>query len=851
MTRRGRRTLSATGVTVFAAALAITAPLDPAATGAPAERRVVCDAFVDPVVDDSVPTASEVLGIALGDRDVTVAESDRYLRAVSAASPNVVDGVLARSWNGRPLRYAVVGKPAWTTPAALARIGRSLGALRDADTSAARASRIAASTPAVLWVAGNVHGGEESGTDATLRVLYELAARTDCTAQTILDKAIVVVLPTQNPDGREADTRRNAYGFDLNRDWFARTQPETDGKVSMLRRLPPQLFIDAHEMGSPGYFFPPNADPVYHDIGETPLSWIYELYGPTMQQAFDRFGYDYFNGRAYDLFYMGYGDTVPATGFNAAGMTYEKNSAEPAADRLQHQYTAIWSTLFAAGERHTILTEWRAEHVTAAREGRHGRLEPNQLYWEGAAIDNPVPDRRVRHYFLRAGDPDKAAEVSRLVARLRGMDVDVLRLTRPLRVPDYRPYGRGPRAVTLPAGTYWVPMAQGQKHWVQAMLNEDTYVPFPYFYDVTAFSGPLLENVAGGSSGAVLAPRARAVAVTPTAQARRSPVASRRAGAPNVGVWQISEASGSSIESAGWLRYVLDRRLGLLYDDLTAADIAGGGLDSLDVLVVPNGDAGTASTALGDAGRQALVQWVHDGGTLVMLRDSAVLANQLGLTTATYAAPTSDIPGSLVRVEVDTDSPLADGVGRTAWAMYEYEYVWATPYGDAVPVRYPGAGDEDWFVSGFAEGSGQLRGTAAVVDEANQDGRVVLFGFDPNYRAFTDGTAKMLSNAILGPRPDDPFRVVTPRRVRPADAAPPASDRMVLSVRADAADDVRGLLARYGAEADVVRAGGEVSFRVDLGGRSAEQHPWARLLADDVAALDDHAPNLVVAIRLP
>jgi hypothetical protein len=826
--------------------LALAAPPGTPASGAPTDRRAAaCDAFTEPVLDESVPTASEVLGISLGDRDVTVAESDRYLQAVSDASPKVVDGVLGRSWNGRPLRYAVVGKPAWTTPAALTRIGRSLNALRDADTPAAQASRIAATTPAVLWVAGNVHGGEESGTDASLRVLYELAARTDCTAQTILDKAVVVVLPTQNPDGREADTRRNAYGFDLNRDWFARTQPETDGKVDMLRRLPPQLFIDDHEMGSEGFFFPPNADPVYHDIGETPLSWIYELYGPTMQQAFDRFGYPYFNGNFYDLFYMGYGDTVPATGFNAAGMTYEKNSAEPAATRLQHQYTAIWSTLVAAGARHSMLSEWRAEHVTAAREGRQGRLEPNQLYWEGTEIDTPVSNRRVRHYFLRAGDPDKAVELQRIVARLRAMDVDVYRLTRSLRVPDFRPYGRAPGTVTLPAGTYWVPMAQGQKHWVQAMLNEDTYVPFPYFYDVTAFSQPLLGNVAGGSSGAVLAPRARLVTGTP--RVRTAPLAARRAGAPTVGVWQISETSGSSIESAGWLRYLLDRRLGLLYDDLSAADIAGGGLAGLDVLVVPNGDADTASAALGDTGRQALVQWVHDGGTLVMLRGSAVLANQLGLTTAIYAAPTSDIPGALVRVEVDPDSPLADGVGRTAWAMYEYENVWATPYGDAVPVRYPGPGDEDWFVSGFAEGAGQLRGTAAVVDEANQDGRVVLFGFDPNYRAFTDGTAKMLTNAILGPRPDDPFQVVNPRRVRPAAAAPSATDRMVLSVRADAADEVRGLLATYGAQADVVRSGDRVGFRVDLGGLTAEQHPWARDLADDVAALDEQ----VVAIRLP
>jgi hypothetical protein len=93
----------------------------------------------------------------------------------------------------------------------------------------------------------------------------------------------VVLLPTQNPDGREADTRRNAYGFDLNRDWFARTQPETDGKLQLLREYPPVMFIDAHEMGgTDSFFFPANADPIYHEIADESVDWINNLYGPAM-----------------------------------------------------------------------------------------------------------------------------------------------------------------------------------------------------------------------------------------------------------------------------------------------------------------------------------------------------------------------------------------------------------------------------------------------------------------------------------------------------------------------------------------------------------------------------------------
>ncbi len=98
-----------------------------------------------------------------------------------------------------------------------------------------------------------MHGDEESGTDAALRVLRDLADRTDCAARQIRANTVVVIVPTQNPDGREADTRRNAYSFDMNRDWFARTQPETDGKLELMRQYPPQMFIDAHEMGRAGF----------------------------------------------------------------------------------------------------------------------------------------------------------------------------------------------------------------------------------------------------------------------------------------------------------------------------------------------------------------------------------------------------------------------------------------------------------------------------------------------------------------------------------------------------------------------------------------------------------------------
>ena len=307
-------------------------------------------------------------------------------------------------------------------------------------------------------------------------------------------------------------------------------------------------------------------------------------------------------------------------------------------------------------------------------------------------------------------------------------------------------------------------MAQAQKHWVQAMLNEDTYTPFPYFYDVTGWSNPLLFNLRGGSSGAVLDPAAARVRPVADPGRPRPP-----ADPPTVGLYQLDEGS-SAIESAGWLRYLLDNVWRLPYRELDAAAIAAGGLKGTDVLLVPNGSETDAADALGPAGQQALADWVAAGGRYVGWQGGTRLAAALGITTATLAEPTSDIPGSLLRVRVDRGSPLGKDVGPFAWAFYAYDLVMRASDPAQVAVAYPPAASPDFFVSGFAAGAEELGGTAAVIDEPVGDGRAVLFSFEPNFRAFTDGTQRLLRNAGLraGPRSGRP---------RPGPRPPPGPGR--------------------------------------------------------------------------
>lgn len=778
------------------------------------------------------PTPRESLGIDLGQRDVTVAESDRYLQAVSRASGRVVDGVLATSLGGRPLRYAIVGLPQNVTATALSRISTAAKKLRDPATPPAEVARLAAETPAILWLAGNVHGDEESGTDAALRVLWELADRTDCAARAILDHAITVILPIQNPDGRQADTRGNALGIDMNRDWFARTQPETDGKLEFLRRYPPVLFIDAHEMPRDrGFFFPPNADPVYHESGETQIGWINGIYGPAMAAEFQRRDIPFFSRRQFDLFYAGYGDTVPILGFGAAGMTFEKGGTEAASARVRHQYLAHWVSLAAAAARQRTLNEaLHASFLEAYRQGVAGTLERNQLYNAGQDLTRQVPTRLVRHYFLRADEPGKARERALLVRRLQRMDVTVFQLTSPLTVPDFRPYGRAPARTTLPTGTYWIPLAQSRKHWVQAMLNEDTYTPYPYFYDVTAWSLPLLANIAGGASGAELTPAATRV----TAVAAPGGVA-RPVDLPRIALLDLTANSPAARESVAFLRQRLERDWRLPYRRLGAAGLSAA-LASVDVLLVPNLAIAEAERVLGAAGRNAIANWVDGGGRYVGWRGGAGLAIRLGVSAAAQTAASSAVPGALFRVRVDQASPLAQGVGTTVWQHYQSDPLLRPADPVQAAATYPPVTSSDWFVSGFERGAGELAGTAAVTDEAVGRGRTVLFAGEPNFRAYTDGTAHMLLNAVLG---GDPTRVAVVRKAQPAAAQATADDSGAIRVMVRAPDRAAtgAILRGFTGAWDERPSGTWVTFVVaNPQAPHGDEHPWARTLPAALAA---------------
>ena len=120
--------------------------------------------------------------------------------------------------------------------------------------------------------------------------------------------------------------RTNHYLFDMNRDWFARSQPETRGREQISLDYFPHVVVDLHEMGGEGtYYFAPPADPINPYITASQTKWL-DTFGRANAARFDERGFAYFIREVYDSFYPGYGESWPMYQ-GAIGMTYEQASA--------------------------------------------------------------------------------------------------------------------------------------------------------------------------------------------------------------------------------------------------------------------------------------------------------------------------------------------------------------------------------------------------------------------------------------------------------------------------------------------------------------------------------------------
>ena len=484
--------------------------------------------------DLTVPEISDVVGHAFGDQMSWASDIEKYFIKLADFAPDRVRlHYYGESWEGRRLFYLVISSPQNIEQLELFK-DQTLSLSRPTEINRDVADAVIDRLPVTVCLAYGVHGNEISSPEAAMLTAYHLlASRGDSRVADILSNTLVVINPLQNPDGRDRFVHRfemslglssdpdrasaehdepwpsgrtNHYLFDLNRDWFAATQPEIFSFRQALLEFPPAVLVDFHEMGSDStYFFAPETAPFNPYLTASQresLTW----FGKTNAFWFDKFGIEYFTREVFDAFYPGYGASWPAYK-GAIAMTYEQASPRGLLveqydndilhyrEAIRNHFVASLATLQTSSERRTqLLDNFYGYHVSARQEGLKGDVKSFVL--------------------PRRGNKDA---VDRLVKMLIDQGVEVREALTEFRACKKR----------YEVGDYFINLDQASMRLVRTLMDRDISLPSDFMreqerrrkkgmpvqiYDVTSWSLPLMMNLEVQDCGSLVAATSKPLA---------------------------------------------------------------------------------------------------------------------------------------------------------------------------------------------------------------------------------------------------------------------------------------------------------------------------------------------------
>jgi hypothetical protein len=745
-----------------------------------------------------VPTPRSILGFDPGD-DRKLAEWPvlvRYYQALARASDRVDFRELGKTTLGAPFVTLTI-----SSPQNLRRLDvyrrindrladpRTLRSTRDAR-AALRDGR------AMVLITGGIHSDEVGGNLTPAALAYRLATDTSAATRAILDNVILWLVPSLNPDGvsivakwyaktlgtnAEGSDPPELYhhyvGHDNNRDWYAFTQVETQLVVDSIYAIwHPQIVLDLHQQSTTGsrMFLPPYLDPIEPNVdpliidganalglalawalagdGKTGISTnaIYDAWSPARAFA-------HYHGAVRVLSETASGDLaspvqVPfdrlqtaARGFNPRARSGNFTAPWPGGrwtlrDIVAYQTGAAYALLEHAAR---FRDQWLANFLTVGWRAARG--------WRGWPYAYVIPRQQ-----------DSIALSSLLTILARG-GVEIRTAQQAFTAGGHR----------YPAGTYVIVLRQPYAAFAKTLLEPQRYPDRRQYpggpperpYDVTAHTLPLLL----GLSVQVVNDTVRAPLSAPVAPPRATPGYPGFASGdppPRIGLYRSYVPSMDE----GWTRWVFDTWKIPYVSVVDSVARAARLRDRLDVLVLPDASPHDIAEGLpqqrypspypgglGPDGIQALRQFVADGGTLVAFNDASRFAIQallLPVRNVLEGLPDEDFyaPGSIFRAEIDQSDPLARGMPTRTAVWFEngpaFDVLDSTQV--RVVLRYPDDPGEV-LLSGWVHHPERVAGRAALAVVRVGAGRVVLFGFRPQYRGQSQATYPLLFKSLQVP----------------------------------------------------------------------------------------------------
>lgn len=450
------------------------------------------DLYQIPILDgtytDDITHPDEFLGFGIGERVAAPWQITSALKTWSAQSGRIKVVEYARTHENRPLHAVFISSPDNINN--LDAIKKSISALADARSTSDRdAKSIIDDMPAVAWMAYSIHGNETSGADGALAAIYHLIASTDDDVINMLDKMVIIVDPLMNPDGRARFTksleqyrgtapnyddqsllhtgdwpygRTNHYYFDLNRDWFYLTQPETKGRVKLINEWRPQILVDGHEMGPQDTFMTgPPREPINKNIDTDLIKWG-NVFAQDQGSAFDERNWRFYTGEWHEDLYPGYSFYVQFRG--TLGILYEQSRmAEDGVRRpegtiqsykesVHHQFVSTMANL------KSLLMNSKAMYKD---------------YWDGRKYNVSKDSKYANQTFVVLPTKNNG-RLNTLAEKLKLQDIELFESLKDIKVENATlQSGQLVENYTIPAGSMIIPNRQPEAPLIAAILEFD------------------------------------------------------------------------------------------------------------------------------------------------------------------------------------------------------------------------------------------------------------------------------------------------------------------------------------------------------------------------------------------
>ncbi|MBL4914789.1 peptidase M14 [Shewanella schlegeliana] len=439
-----------------------------------------------PLYGVSTVSPEEFLGYPLGERLLRHDQINYYLKEIAKQNPRVSLENTGKSHEARQQLTAVI---------------TSVENQKKLDEILAQRQQIKylgkQGGPLIIWLAYSIHGDEISGAHSALKLSHMLATSEDKWVNELLEQAVILITPSQNPDGLDRFStwangyagkvvvsdpnhkehkqgwptgRSNHYFADLNRDWLFLRHPESRGRVALFHRWQPHYVGDFHEMGhNYSYFFQPGVPERTHPLTPAGNQKLTAKLAAYHQAALDDKKQSYFSRQLFDDFFYGKGSTYPDIN-GAIGVLFEQASARGQQqdsingvvhfqEAIDNQYATSISSLKGALALKSELEQYQAEffkgkHQKAMRKKprQAGLLlstnnDPSRI----RALTNLLSQHQIEYYYLT----NKLTQ--------GGIDFDV-------------------------DSSIFIPNKQAQSALLSAMFDDRTEFIDPTFYDISTWN---------------------------------------------------------------------------------------------------------------------------------------------------------------------------------------------------------------------------------------------------------------------------------------------------------------------------------------------------------------------------